>query len=67
MTGTFGIAMDKKEYMRALDEAYDTMDDRARRQLMRLFKRAAQDNPRELGQRPATLAPVVPLRRVVNQ
>lgn len=61
--------MDKKEYMREMEAAYDTMDDRARRQLMRLFKRAAVDNPRDCGARLAapSLAPVLPLRRVANQ
>lgn len=61
--------MDKKEYMREMEAAYDTMDDRARRQLMRLSKRAALDNPRDGGARLSapSLAPVLPLRRVVNQ
>jgi hypothetical protein len=61
------VPMERDEYFRRLFAAYDVMDDRARRQQLRQFERAAADHPREVAPVVVSLARVVPIRRSAGQ
>lgn len=58
------LDMERQEYLQRLAAAYDAMDDRARRQQLRHFERAAKDYRRDGIVSVATMGRVVPFRRV---
>jgi hypothetical protein len=61
------LPMERQEDIRRLVAAYDAMDDRARRQQLRQFERAAEDHPREVAPPASGMGCVVPFPQVANR
>lgn len=59
--------MERQEYFRRLDVAYDVMDDDARRLQLKLFERAAQNHPRETTPAKGGVARAAPTKRTAKQ